>query len=112
MYSGAHRGTGEDRSRQGPSHDTWLEEKNIREGEHLLLFSAEQNSEQGMKFVYILAGFTGECLNRQTAAGLPSQQLINNSAFLSRSFYVCVCMRVCLCVRVRTCVLESRGVAH
>lgn len=76
MYSGAHRGTGEDRSRQGPSHDTWPETGG-EGGEQLLLFSAEQNSEQGMKFVYILVGFTGECLNRQTAAGLPSQQLIN-----------------------------------
>lgn len=38
-----------------------------------------------MGFVYILVGFTRECLNRQTAAGLPSQQLINNSASLTFS---------------------------
>lgn len=67
-----------------------------------MLFSAEQNSEQGMEFVYILVGFTGECLNRQTAAGLPSQQLINNSlpSLSSR------CLRVFVCVH--TCVVEGR----
>lgn len=79
MYSRAHWGTVEDRSCQGPSHDTWLEKKNKWKWEQLLLFSAELHSEQGMKFVYILVGFTRECLNRQTAAGLPSQQLINIS---------------------------------
>lgn len=56
-------------------------------------------SEQGMKFVYILVGFTGECLNRQTAAGLPSQQLINNSAPLSLFLRVFVCVRA----RPRNC---------
>lgn len=48
-----------------------------------LLFSPPSRiRSRGMKFVYILVGFTRECLNRQTAAGLPSQQLINNSASL------------------------------
>ena len=64
------------------------------------MFSAEQNSEQGMKFVYILVGFTGECLNRQTAAGLPSQQLINNRASLSLSLSFPLCVLVSVRARL------------
>lgn len=95
MYSGAHRGTVEDRSRQGPSHDTWhtvkkkkkakrrwggaLKGKNRREGEREREEEAAPVVQEGRKFVYILVGFTRECLSRQTAAGLPSQQLINNT---------------------------------
>lgn len=77
MYSGAHRGTLEDRGRQGPSRDTWLENK--INGRQSNFCCSLLNSILGRKFVYILAGVIGECLNRQTAAGLPSQQLINNS---------------------------------
>lgn len=69
-----------------------------------MLFSAEQDSEQRMKFVYILVGFTGECLNRQTAAGLPSQQLINNGVSLALILFVCFC--------VRAWEIESKRVAH
>lgn len=50
-----------------------------------------------MKFVYILVGFTRECLNRQTAAGLPSQQLINNSAFSDSVCVVCARARHVKC---------------
>lgn len=93
MYSKTRRGSGEDRSRQGPSHDTWPERKKRKtQKAAFLLFSPPSRIRStGMKFVYILVGFTRECLNRQTAAGLPSQQLINNSASL-RS--VCCLSRV------------------
>lgn len=86
MYSGAHWGTLEDRSRQGSSRDTWLENKiNARRSNFCC---SPLYGIQGLKFVYILVGVTRECLNRQTAAGLPSQQLINNSPSLPFSLYI------------------------
>ena len=83
MYSGALWGTLEDRSRQGPSRDTWLENK--INGRRSNFCCSPLYGIQGGKFVYILVGVTRERLNRQTAAGLPFQQLINNSAALSFS---------------------------
>lgn len=93
MYSGPIGAPGKTGAVKDPVMTPGQIKKNRREGKQLLLFSAEQNSEQGMKFVYILVGFTGECLNRQTAAGLPSQQLINNSVSLPLSFCVYVSVR-------------------
>lgn len=56
-----------------------LKGKNRREGEREREEEAAPVVQEGRKFVYILVGFTRECLSRQTAAGLPSQQLINNT---------------------------------
>lgn len=79
MYSGAHWGTLEDRSHQGPSRDTWLENK--INGRRINFCYSLLYGIQGGKFVYILVGVARECLNRQTAAELPSQKLINSPSF-------------------------------
>lgn len=58
-----------------------------------LLFSAPSRiRSRGMKFVYILVGFTRECLNRQTAAGLPLSAINQQQRLSPRCalFLLCV----------------------